>query len=47
MKNTHHFESDLTGLGQEIPCANASNPLWRPEIAQKRAPFFMGVSLKL
>jgi uncharacterized protein len=38
MKNTLHFESDLTGSGQEIPCANASNPLGRPEIAQKDDP---------
>jgi hypothetical protein len=41
VKNTHHFERDLMGLGQEIPCANASNPLGRPEIARKRAPFFI------
>ena len=41
MKNTLHFARDLTGSAQEIPCANASNPLGRPKITQKRAPFFI------
>jgi hypothetical protein len=39
MKNTFHFVRDLTGPGQEISCANASNPLGRPKNRAKTGTF--------
>jgi hypothetical protein len=39
MKNTFHLVRDLTGPGQEISCANTSNPLGRPKNRAKTGTF--------
>jgi hypothetical protein len=39
VKNTFHFVRGLTGPGQEISCANASNPPGRPKNRAKTGTF--------